>query len=165
MPSHKQRMSLRKILFLSVGLTRVYPPNEREKVNDFSEKLRESAESKSYRRRILALSGIVVLTGLSGAEPNNLSVFGIEPIEGRMPVVLVALIAIQLYWYFLKFHHFIEDGEIEPNEHLRSHGHKYDKITITHIPLIRKDADLFSNYVAFILTIFSWYFLFSWIVG
>ena len=158
-------MSLRKFLFLSVGLTRVYPPNEREKVSEFSEKIRESAESKSYRRRILALSGIVVLTGLSGAEPNNLSVFGIEPIEGRMPVILVALIAIQLYWYFLKFHHLIEDGEIEPNEHLRLQGHKYDKISITHIPLVRKDADLISNYVAFVLTILSWYFAISWIVG
>ena len=164
MRSQRQQINIRKFLFLSVGLTRVYPPNERKKINDFTEKLRESAESKSYRRRILALSGVVFLTGLSGAEPNNLSVFGIEPIEGRMPVILIALVAIQLYWYYLKYHHLIEDGEIEPNNHLRSRGDKYEKITVTHIPLVRKEADLISNYVAFILTISSWYFVISWIV-
>lgn len=164
MRSQKQQINISKILFLSVGLTRVYPPSERKNINDFTEKLRESAESKSYRRRILALSGIVVLTGLSGAEPNNLSVFGIEPIEGRMPVILIALVAIQLYWYYLKYHHFIEDGEIEPNDHLRKRGEKYDKITVTHIPLVRKEADLISNYVAFVLTICSWYFVISWMV-
>ena len=164
MRSQKQQINISKILFLSVGLTRVYPPSERKNINDFTEKLRESAESKSYRRRILALSGIVVLTGLSGAEPNNLSVFGIEPIEGRMPVILIALVAIQLYWYYLKYHHFIEDGEIEPNDHLLKRGEKYDKITVTHIPLVRKEADLISNYVAFVLTICSWYFVISWMV-
>lgn len=165
MRSQQQRMSLCKFLFLSVGLTRVYPPNERIKINDFTEKLQESVESKSYRRRILALSGILVLTGLSGADPNSLTVFGVEPMAGRMPIIFVALVAIQLYWYFLKFHHFIEDGEIEPNESLRMRGHKYDKITITHIPLVRKEADLISNYVAFVLTICSWYFVISWIVS
>ena len=157
-------MELRKILFLSVGLTRVYPPNSLEKINKHTEKLIESPESKSCRRKILTLSGIIVLTGLSGADPNNLSIFGVEPTTDGMSVILSAVIVIQLYWYFLKYHHLKEDGEIEPTEYMRSNNSKYEKPDITHIPLVLKSADLFANYVAFILTISSWYFVASWIV-
>ena len=33
------------------------------------------------------------------------------------------------------------------------------------IRLVRKEADLFSNWVAFVLTVLSWLFIGSWIVG
>ena len=93
-------MDIREILFFSVGLTRVYSQNERVKINKFTEKLIESPESKSCRRKILTLSGIIILTGLSGADPNNLSVFGVEPVADRIWVLLLAVVAIQLYWVF-----------------------------------------------------------------
>ena len=157
-------MELRKILFFSLGLTCVYPSEAREKINDRSEKLQESPESKSCRRKILTLSGIIVLTGLSGADPNNISVFGVEPTANRIWVLLFAIVVIQLYWYFLKYHHLKEDGEIEPTEYMRSQNSKYEKPDKTHIPLVRKSADLSANYVAFILTISSWYFVGCWIV-
>ena len=151
-------MDLCKIQFFSVGLTRVHLPDKRRKINEYTDVLIESSESKSCRRKLLTLSGIIVLAGLSGADPNNLSIFGVEPAAERISVLLLAVVAIQLYWYFLKFHHIKEDGVIE------SENRKLRNIWNIHFPFVRKNADLFSNYVAFILTICSWYFVASWIL-
>ena len=158
-------MNIRKIQFLSVGLTRVYPRDKRNRTKTTTEKLVEPTESRSYRRKILTLSGIIVITGLSGGDPSNLSVVGVNPTEGRLPVLLMALIVIQLYWYFQKFHHLKEDGEIEQEPTLSPDGRKSLKISRNDaFTLVRKSADLYSNYVAFILTLFSWYFAFSWVI-
>ena len=157
-------MNIREIQFLSVGLTRVYPRPKRNSIKTTTEKLVEPTESRSYRRKILTLSGIIVITGLSGGDPNNLSVVGVNPTEGRLPVLLMALIVIQIYWYFQKFHHLKEDGEIEQDPALSSGRGKNLKISRTHFTLVRKSADLYSNYVAFILTVCSWCFAFSWVI-
>ena len=53
-------MNIRYFAFLSFGLTRVYPSQDREHAKQTTEKLLEPDGSKACRRNILALAGIVV---------------------------------------------------------------------------------------------------------
>ena len=127
-----------------------------------TEKLLEPVGSRACRRNILALAGIVVLVGLAGADPHELSVFGVEPSGSRGVLVLgVAVILVQLYWYVLKYHHLKEDGVIE--QVLSAPGAERLKIR-NEFTLVQRDADLFSNRVAAVLTVWSWYFVVSWII-
>ena len=72
-------MKIRRILFLSLGLERVYPAWERERMNDVSEKLIEPEGARVCRRNILALAAIVVVASAAGADPSDLNIFGVKP--------------------------------------------------------------------------------------
>ena len=72
-------MNVRRILFLSLGLTRVYPPEDQRHAKETTEKLLEPDGSKACRRNILALAGVVVVAGFAGADPRDLIVFGVKP--------------------------------------------------------------------------------------
>lgn len=162
-------MSIRRILFLSLGLTRVYSPGEERKGRTrTSDRLLEPDGSKICRRNILALSGVVVLAGFAGANPRELNVFGVMP-SGVLgiPVLCMAVIFVHLYWYILRYHHLKEDGIIEKFPILEGESTRYLKISGNPetFVLVRKSADLFSNCAAFVLTLASWYFVVSWIVG
>ncbi len=158
-------MNFYQVLFLSIGLKRELRRQERSSVDAKNiETLLESVEARSYRRNILALSGIIVLTGLAGADPHDLSVFGVKPAAGNTFVVGVAVVIVQLYWYAMRYQHLRDDGVIEIDKTLSPQGATNIKISSGNHTLVRKSADLFANHVAFWLTVYSWYWIASWFI-
>ena len=158
-------MTDRRLLFLFLGLARAYPPKDRKSAKEFSEKLVEPQGSRNCRRNIIVLSGVLFLAGLAGADLHSLNLFGIQP-TGEWGVVVLAAAAIfaQIYWYVLRYQHLKEDGSIERDQSpeysmpLKISGNKA-------FELVRREADLFSNWVAFLLTLLSWRYIVPWIIG
>ena len=155
----------RRFLFLFFGLTLAYCPNNEKVWKSTSEKLLEPTESKLYRRKLTALSGITVLTGFAGGSPYDLRVFGVAPSESGTSFLLVAIFVVQMYWHFQRHQNLSEDGVIETNPALSPQGIKNPKISdiSPDVPIIRKKADLYANYVSFLLMLCSWYFVASWL--
>ena len=157
--------NVRRILFLLLGLTCVYSPKGRKQSKETTEKLLEPDGSRVCRRNILALAGVVVVAGLVGADPRDLIVFGVKP-SGDCGVLVIgaAIILIHVYWYVLRYHHLNEDGVIDQDPAISATDVKYLKISWNRsIPLVRREADLFSNWAAFVLTLASWLVVASWI--
>ena len=129
------------------------------------DRLSEPDGARACRRNILALSGVVVVAELAGADPGALSVFGVEPTGERgVAVVGAAVIAAQLYWYVQRYWHLYEDAVIEHEPIMSGDVKKSFKISGNRkLILVRKGTDLISNYVAVGLTVLSWYFMVSWI--
>ena len=159
-------MNVRRILFLSLGLERVYPPKDRERAKKTTEKLLEPDGARVCRRNILALGGVVVVAGVAGADPRDLIVFGVKP-SGDWGVLVLgsAVILVHLYWYVLRYYHLRDDGKIEQNPAQSESRLVYLKIDWNDFRLVRRGGDLFSNWAAFVLTGLSWWFIGSWIVG
>ena len=107
------------------------------------------------------------MAGLAGADPREISVFGVKPSGDRGVLVLgVAVILSHLYWYGLRYNHLKEDGVIEQDPAVSGHDAKSLKIAGNRsFSLVRKEADLFSNYAAIVLTCLSWFFVASWIMA
>ena len=155
-------MNIGNFLFL-FGVTSTYSPNKEKLGKTSSEKFSEPTESKSYRRKITTLSGVVVLTGLAGGSPYDLSVFGVTPSEFKVPLLTMVIVVVQIYWYFQRYQHIKEDGEIEIDPATSPKDAQNMKISrAQHLPLERKRADLYSNYVSLFLTLYSWYFVANW---
>ena len=158
-------MDFRRFLFLFLGLERAHPPKDRKRAKETQEKLVEPQGSRNCRRNIIVLSGVLFLAGLAGADLHSLNLFGIQP-TGEWGVVVLAAAAIfaQIYWYVLRYQHLKEDGSIE-----RDQSPEYSvplKISKNKaFELVRREADLFSNWAAFGLTLLSWLFIGSWVVG
>ena len=154
-------MNIWNFLFL-FGVTGTYSPNKENVQKTSTENFMEPTESKLYRRKITALSGVVVLTGLVGGTPYDLSVLGVTPTEAKVPFITIAIFVVQIYWYFQRYQHIKEDGEIQIYPFTSQSGPKNLKISRTDLPRIRKRADLYANYVTFFLTLYSWYFAAIW---
>ena len=164
----KVRREVRRFLFLSLGLERVYPPTPRALAHakGTTEKLLEPAGARLCRRNILALAGIVVVTGFAGADPRDLIVFGVKPSgDWGVRVLGLAVILVHLYWYVLRYYHMRDDGKIEQVPRESGKYREYLKIDWNDFLLVRRSADLFSNWAAFVLSVLSWCFIGSWIVG
>ena len=58
-----------------------------------------------------------------------------------------------------------DDGKIEQEPRGASPDIEYLKIDWNDFRLVRRGADLFSNWAAFVLSILSWYFVGSWLIG
>ena len=158
-------MNIQRFLFLSFGLTRVYPWEDRKIVKTAFDKLVEPDGSRTCRRNILALSGIVVIGGFAGANLQDLRVFGVTPFEDWGMIVLgLAVILAQLYWYVMRYCHLEEDGVIDQRPSSHGEAPLLVMISGTNHRLVRKSADLFANYAAFLLTGLSWYFIGTWII-
>ena len=113
----------------------------------------------------MAVSGVLVVAGLAGADPRELSVFGVKP-DGDWGVIVISATAIltQLYWYVLRYLHMREDAVVEREDNRPQGSSLPKKIKRTDtLVLRRKSGDLFSNWSCFLLTAFSWYFAGSWI--
>ena len=161
-------MDIRRILFLSVGLTRAHPPMDRRRAKQTSEKLVEPQGFRVCRRNIIVLSGVLVLAGFAGADLHSLNLFGVKPTGNWGVTVLgVAAVLAQIYWYFLRYQHLSEDGTIERDQDPGFSAERAEPLKISRnkaLSLVRKEADLFSNWVAFLLTGLSWYFIYLWII-
>ena len=159
-------MKIRRILFLSLGLERVYPPWEREHVNT-PEKLIEPKGARVCRRNILALAAIVVVASAAGADPSDLDIFGVKPPDDwGVEVLGVAAFLAQLYWYVLRYHHLKDDGRIDQLPEISGEIKGNLKINWNNsFILIRRSADLVSNWTAFVLTLLSWWCIGSWIIS
>jgi len=125
----------------------------------------EPRESKNCRRNTIVLSGMLVFAGLAGADLHSLNLFGIRPASDWGVAVLgVAAIVAQLYWYVQRFQHLLEDGILEGDPTMGNpHASPQRIFWNPAITLVRKRADLFSNWVALLLTILSWWFIATWI--
>ena len=150
-------------LFLSFGLTSVYRPPDQANTKG-ADALLETDGSKACRRNIMALSSVVVLAGFAGADPSDLSVFGVKP-DGDWGVIVVgvAVILVQLYWYILRGFHLWEDAVVELEQTM---GAKYSDLRIKlndSLKLKQKSANLISNWISFLLVVLSWHFVFSWV--
>lgn len=146
--------------FLAFGLTRV----RRHKALTFP--LVEPDGVRICRRNIIAVGGLLVLAGLASADPGDLNVFGVKPGNGNRGVFVIsaAVIAAQLYWYYLKYCHLKEDGKIYVTT--KDQGEQFMPINIVRFDSMRqKNSDFFSDWVAFSVTIVSWCFMFYWIDG
>ena len=114
------------------------------------------------------LSGVLVLAGFAGADLDSLSLFGVKPTENwGVNVLGIAAVLAQLYWYFLRYQHLSEDGTIEREQDPGFSAERAEPLKISRnnaLGLVRKEADLFSNWVAFLLTGLSWYFIYLWII-
>lgn len=161
-------MDIRRILFLSLGLTRAHPPMDRKRAKRTGEKLVESQGSRASRRNIIVLSGVLVLAGLAGADLHSLSLFGIKPTgDWGVGVLGVAAVLMQIYWYVMRYQHLSEDGAIERDPGTGFSAKTVEPLKISRneaLGLVRKEADLFSSWVAFVMTSLSWFFIYSWIV-
>ena len=158
-------MHVRRGLFLSLGLARVFRPSNQGHGNGI-DMLLETEGSKAYRRNILALASVIVVAGLAGANPHDLSVFGVKP-GGDWGVIVIgaAVILTQLYWYVLRYLHMKEDAVIEQGPTTQGESRQLLKIKLNDsFVLERKSVDLFSNWVCFLLAVFSWCFAILWIV-
>ncbi len=160
-------MKVSRVLFLSLGLGHAYPRRDRQRTKGISEKLVEPEGARLCRRNIVAIGGVVVLAGLVGADPRDLVIFGIRPTTGRGMIFLgSAVFLAHVYWYVLRYCHLRDDGMIDrsPEMVLQGAGPEHAKISWNEeICLVRRGADRFSNWVAFSLTILSWYFIVLWI--
>ncbi len=157
---------IRRCLFLSLGLTRVHPPVREGFRGNGVILLQEADGSKAYRRNLLALASVLVVAGLAGADPRDLSVFGVKP-HGDWGVIVISTAAIltQIYWYVLRYLHNAADAAIEDDASTAGQTGRLLKIRFNLSFLLeRKSSDLFSNWACFLLTASSWYFTFSWII-
>ena len=153
--------SIRKFLFLALGLTRVHGPQE-----PIPDPIIEPEGVRIYRRNIIALAGLLVLAGLTGSSPDDLDVLGIKPGEGPWGVIVIgaAAIIVQVYWYWQKYYHLKEDGKID-NRGENKVGQLAHIDTLTGRGIVQKRANLLSNRVAFSLSFVSLCFIICWIVS
>lgn len=156
----------RYALFLSLGLTRVYPHRQRLLANVTREKLVEPQGSRNCRRNIVVLSGVLVVAGFAGVDPQDLRVFGVRPSGGWGVLVLgAAAILTQVYWYILRFHHLNEDGVIQQLPYPPDEGPQDVPIDREHSRIVWRTADLLANQLAFVMTTLSWVFIGIWVAG
>ena len=159
-------MDFARFLFLFFGLGRSFPRTDRQRAIRSSEKLVEPQGSKNCRRNIIVLSATVTLAGLARADPHTLSLFGVKPSgDWGFAVLYAAAVAAQIYWYVQRYQHLSEDSFLEKDPVMGNRGAEPQKISWNpSIRLVRKGADLFSNRVAVLLTLVSWWFITSWII-
>ena len=150
--------SIRTFLFLTLGLTR-YPFQKKS-----GYPLVEPDGVRISRRNIIALAGLLVFAGFAGADPSDLKVFGLKPGEGAWGVIVISTtaVAVQLYWYLLKYCHLKEDGKFYGRV-IRENKVETEISRDGYQHIRQKSTALFSNQVAFFFTILSWFFLGCWV--
>lgn len=129
-------------------------------------KIGRAGRSESLSTECFALAAIVVVTSAVGADPRDLDIFGVKPPNyWGVQVLGAATILAHLNLYVLRFYHLRDDGRIEQSAVLS--GTKTDdlKINLNDFTLVRRGANLFSNWAAFVLTGLSWWFIGLWIVS
>lgn len=91
-------VNVRRFQCLSVRLSRVYPPENWALGRNTTARLLEPRTAGACRRNIIALAGLVVVAGLVGANPREISVFGVQPSGDHGVLVLgVAVVLSHLY--------------------------------------------------------------------
>ena len=130
------------------------------------EKLIAPKGARVCRQNILALAAIVVVASVAGADPSDLDIFGVKPPDdwGVQVLGAVAILA-HLYWYVLRYYHLRDDGKIEQALDLTGVKKEDLKINWDNFILVRRGADLVSNWTAFVLTLLSWWCIGSWILS
>ena len=158
-------MDCHRFWFLSIGLTLAYPPRDRQRPKGVDDKLCEPQAATACRRNVLMLSGALVVAGFAGVEPKDLSLFGMKPSREEGVIVFgVAAMLAHLYWFFMRYQHLKEDGEIEQAPSFDGESKRRLKIAGNSFPMVRKGADLAANWAALLLTALAWAFVFRWVV-
>jgi len=167
-------MNARYFTYLSLGLTRKHVPDrDRERGREHrkhgkkfkgSEKMVEPKGAISCRRRIVLLSAPLILAGFAGIDPHALSPLGVS-LSGVREVVVLGFAAVfaHLYWYWLRYQYMKEDGVFEQDPTFRAPGAETVKVS-ERFTLVRREADLFSNWAACALTLLSWFFIARWVI-
>ena len=163
---------IRKCLFMSLGLTRYYAHGRKIQRHEKADggMLVEPNSSKADRRNILALASVLVVAGFAGADPRNLSVFGIRP-DGDWGVIVIGTVAVltHFYWYILRYFHMMEEAKrefriVDPANPTKG---PIQILLTENEPMVieRKISDLVSNWACFLMTLIAWYFVGRWIVA
>ena len=157
-------MNLRYFLFMWLGIGRTVLGTDQRQPESLGRGIFTEPDAvRAYRRNLLALSGIVVVAGLGGADPKDLAVFGVKLAEERAAVGLgMAVILTQLYWYFMKRQHRKEDGTMNDGPPMRAGPPQENKIEWNTFDLTRRSADLWANRVTVALTLMSWWVVAAW---
>ena len=156
------REHVRQFEFLAVGFRREInrPKPERGSAGTSFLAIREPDGARACRRNIAALSSVLVVAGFSGADPRDLSLFGVKPGGDRGVIVLgAAAFLAQIYWYFLRYRHMKQDMVIEQLQSIPEVRVAFEPGRHVH----HKGSDLMSNRICFFMTVCSWYFVYSWI--
>ena len=164
-------MDLRRHLFLTFGLQRGYPNERRPSPGRLRDKLEEPREARACRRNTIILAGGIILAWASGAEVQDLDLFGIKPAGGRGVIVLcMAAMLIQSYWHLARYWHLRENStrvlpasftELEGKTAEINWEGEWDEAV--HLSL--RVADFLANWAATLLTLSSWCILVSWMLA
>ena len=133
--------------------------------------LREPGGAQRCRRNILALSGVVAVAGLAGGDLHDLSPFGVRFSPGLRGILVlgIAVIGVQVYWYYLRYNHLWEEAILRipyrsPDQRLSDADHEH----LTHADqtpsFAWKGVDLTSNWAALLLTLVSWFWIACWVL-
>ena len=159
-------MNIRYFLFMSLGVERAYLPTHLRDMPNLEKKMSEPNGSRNCRRNILALAGVLILAGLSGADPHDLNVFGVKPSGERgVWVIAAGAIVVQVYWFVMRYHHLTEDGTVPARSGTDGGALKTTSKLSENERLVRKDADLWANRAAVVLAPLSWVVIALWICG
>ncbi|MCE2519902.1 MAG: hypothetical protein J4G15_08770 [Alphaproteobacteria bacterium] len=118
------------------------------------------------RRNIIGLSAILILAGLAGVNPGDLTLFGLDlDAGGRGAIVaVVGAGAAQIYWYFMKYCHMRDDAKA--NSSLPDRPDYLLRLAANpDVNLKQASANWISNTIAFGLTLGSWWFMYCWIAA
>ena len=126
--------------------------------------MKDPNASRAYRRNIIALGGIVSMAGFAGANPGELSIFGVAlPGQGGVTVLGLGVMLTQLYWFAVRYHSLREVGVIEMDPSNSTSSTARLSELSEGFRRVRKTADLISNHIAVILTATSWYLVYMWV--
>ena len=155
-------LQIQRIVYISIGLSRVFPNQDLTYI-DFT-RLAEPDEAKLSRRKILALAIVVCIASFAGADPRDLEIFGVKPSSDWGVLVLgIAVILGQLYWYMLRYYIIKDAGEFELNPLFRGKLQHPVRTYPRGYLNGRINADLISNWAAFVFTAISWIAIGVWI--
>ena len=119
--------------------------------------------AQRYRRNILALSGILVVAGIAGADPHDLSPFWVRFPPGIRGVLALglAVIGVQLYRYVLRYHYLRDEAILRFPQTSGDWPLRYEEDP----SFGWKSVDLIANWTMFVLTLLSWIFIACWTSG
>ena len=152
---------LLKVLFLTFGL---WPVLRMAKKG--ARPLVEPDGARTARRNIIGLSAILILAGLAGVNPEDLTLFGLDlDAGGRGAIVaVVGAGAAQMYWYLMKYCHMRDDAKANAHPPDRP-DHLLRLAANPDVNLEQASANWISNTIAFGLTLGSWLFMYCWIAA
>ena len=154
------RCTSNKLGFLVLGLWRTYCPDS--DLRHPEDRLQESDGVRIARRNNLALAGIVIVAFAAGTGPQELEVFGVNPIGERgVLTICFTIFACHAYWYFMRWQHLLDDANIliySSTQSIPPQPLRYDEPRM----YSQKSAALYANRVCFLLVLMSFVFLIIW---
>lgn len=131
--------------------------------SDNNNQLLEPEESRKYRRNLLLLASIVILAGLMEGGPEDINFFGLQPSDkADVRWFCLFVFLAQVYWYLKRCLSIMDDGARHDYQYTTGNTQLLNALRSRHLTSLPRRSDLVSNILVLILTVLSWYFLWSW---